>query len=92
MSREEAIRLARIHLNEGQQTHFLLLDYLRILNSPTEYETCWYFDFRYHPQHFGELPDAPPSTPGFLIEKKDKQARIITWNELYNLNQTPHPF
>ncbi|WP_022822357.1 hypothetical protein [Hymenobacter norwichensis] len=94
MNREEAIRLAQIYLLEEDQYHPLALDSLRILNSPTEYEECWYFDYRYYyPEKVSDQSrDLLVMVPGFAIAKRDQQVRVVTWNELYELNQVPLQF
>lgn len=94
MSREEAIQLAQVYLTQEDQNHPLALDKIRILNSPTEYGGCWYFDYRYH--HPNKLSDESRDmiggAPGFVIAKRGRQIRVITWNELYELNQVPIQF
>jgi hypothetical protein len=94
MNREEAIQLAQIYLLEESHQHPLALDNLRILNSPTEYEGCWYFDYRYYyPEKVSEQSrDLLVAVPGFAIAKHSQQIQTVTWNELYELNQVPLQF
>lgn len=94
MNREEATRLAQLFLLEEERDHPLALDNIRILNSPTEYEEYWYFDYRYqHPDKLSDqLRDMIGGAPGFVVSKGGKQMRAITWNELYELNQVPLQF
>jgi hypothetical protein len=94
MNREEAIQLAQVYLLEEDRNHPLALDSIRILSSPTEYDDYWYFDYRYHhPDKLSDqLRDMIGGTPGFVVAKRGKQMRAITWNELYELNQVPLQF
>lgn len=94
MNREEAIYLARLYLMQENHSHPLALDNIRILNSPTEYDEYWYFDYRYyHPEKVSDQSrDLLVGVPGFIIAKRGKQIRVITWAELYELNQVPLPF
>lgn len=94
MSREEAIQLAQLYLLEEDRDHPLALDSIRILNSPTEYEGCWYFDYRYYyPERLSDQSrDMIGGAPGFVVPKQGKHIRVITWHELYELNQMPLQF
>lgn len=91
MTRDEAIRLTLAYLTEKDGDNTVELDYQPMLASLTEYATCWYVDFRY--KHAGrQFQQLSSEAPGFIIDKKSQHIRVISWQELYELNFDFLPF
>lgn len=88
MNREEAIRLTHSYLAQEKEHHSLTLDHDWIVRSLTDYTACWYVDFRYR-YAAGQVPPLSSRPPGFTIDKQAKHIRVISWQELYELNAEP---
>lgn len=91
MNRDEASRLTLLYLTEKDDCSSPALDYPRMLTSLTEYASCWYVDFHYR-RATRPLAHEASEAPGFTIDKNTKQTRIISWEELFELNCERHPF
>ncbi|UOQ68921.1 hypothetical protein [Hymenobacter volaticus] len=91
MIREEAIRITLLYLTEKDNDGTVILDYQRMLASLTEYATCWYVDFHYKRAR-RQPPHLSGEAPGFIIDKKSQRIRVISWQELYELNFDLLPF
>jgi hypothetical protein len=82
ITEEKAIQLARAFcLSQGEVAKNVYFD----VNTPVDYADCFYFDFKIVDGQGNPSEEMLGGAPGFTINKKTCETKIIGWKEYQDL-------